>query len=158
MQSRGELNTPALFAMTDSLAFFAGVGLQNIYERGVALGNYLKQKIEGRWGRRALWVQRNPDPAFATFLTSFNPFRDRDESTRFAAMNGAINTILAALAAETPKIYIRSVTWHDRITDPADTRIGFRISTHAMYNNFEQIDYMFERLVSQINASGFPQL
>gem|GEM_PF-5259938 len=158
VQLRGEYNTPALFAMADSFSFFDSVGLRNIYERGVALGNYLKQKIECKWGPEALWVQRNADPAFASFLTSFNPFRGRDDSSQFAAMNSAINTILANLAAQTPKIYLRSTTWHNSRNDTADTRVGFRISTHAMYNNYSQIDWMFDRLVAQIDASGLPQV
>lgn len=158
IQSRGEVNTPALYAMTDSFSYFNYVGLQNIYERGVELGNYLKKKIEGRWGKEALWVQRNPDPAFATFLTCVNPFRGKDDSSQFGVMNAAIGKILTALAAETPKIYIRSITWRNRQTDTTDNRIGFRISTHAMYVNFEQIDYLFERLAAHVDASGLPQL
>ena len=157
-QIRGEFNTPALYAMTDSFAFFNAIGHQNIYNRGVALGNYLKQKIEGKWGAGALWVQRNPDPAFATFLTSFNPFRDRDLSSQYSTMNKAISTILAAMAAGTPKVYLRSVTWRDKKTDSADNRVAFRISTHAMYNNYDQIDQMFDLLVAQIDASGLAQL
>jgi len=39
-----------------------------------------------------------------------------------------------------------------------DDRIGFHISTHAVYNNFEQLDYMFERLEATVNAAGLPQL
>ncbi len=158
MQFRGESNSPALLAMTDSLSYFNYVGIPRIYQRGVTLGNYLKAKVKAKWGDNALWVQQNPDPRFATFLTSFNPFRDKNLTSQYAAMNAAINTILTSLAAETPKIYIRSTTWRDKQTDPADNRVGFRISTHAMYNNYEQIDYMFDRLVAKINASGLPQL
>jgi hypothetical protein len=73
-------------------------------------------------------------------------------------MNSAIGTILTNLAAQTPKIYLRSTTWHNSKNDTADNRVGFRISTHAMYNNFSQIDWMFEQLVAQVNASGLPQL
>lgn len=102
-------------------------------------------------------MQRNNDPAFATALTSFNPFKGKDDGSQFGVMNGAINAILAGLAAETPKMYLRSVTWRDKKTDTADNRVGFRISTHAMYNNFEQIDHMFERLVVHVNASGLEQ-
>lgn len=158
MQSRGELNTPALYAMTDVLSFFDYIGLRNIYDRGVLLGNYLKGKIEERWGQEALWVQKNPDPAFATCLTSFNPFRGKDDSSQFATLKTAIGTTLDGLAAETPKIYIRSVTWRNRKTDSADNRIGFRVSTHAVYNDFEQVDYLFERLVHHVDNSGLPQL
>jgi selenocysteine lyase/cysteine desulfurase len=157
-QVRGEFNTPALYAMTDSFSFLNSVGLQNIYARGVALGNYLKQKIECKWGPGALWVQRNPDPAFATFLTSFNPFSDKDVSSQYSTMNSAISTILSSLAAGTPKIYLRSVTWRDKKTDTADNRVAFRISTHAMYNNYAEIDQMFDLLVARIDASGLPQL
>jgi selenocysteine lyase/cysteine desulfurase len=159
MQLRGETNTPALYAMTDSFSFFDYVGIQAIYERGVALGNYLKAKIAVHWPG-ALWVERNPDPAFATALTSFNPFAARNDPAQLAAMNTAMNAILAALAAETPKIYIRSVTWRNSQNDPgtADNRIGFRISTHGVYNSRAQIDHVFERLAFHIEASGLPLL
>jgi hypothetical protein len=40
----------------------------------VTLGNYLKNKIVDKWGKETLWVQKNAEPAFAAFLTSFNPF------------------------------------------------------------------------------------
>ncbi|QEM69231.1 aminotransferase class V-fold PLP-dependent enzyme [Geobacter sp. FeAm09] len=158
VQLRGESNTPALFAMTDSFSFFDAVGLRNIHDRGVALGTYLKRKIENKWGPGALWVQRNADPAFASFLTSFNPFRGKNDSAQFSAMSSAMSTILANLAAQTPKIYLRSTTWHNSKDDTADNRIGFRISTHAMYNNYSQIDWMFDQLVAEIDASGLPQL
>jgi selenocysteine lyase/cysteine desulfurase len=158
MQSRGETNLPALFAMTDSLAFFQYVGLADIQAQGAELGNYLKEKIAAKWGEDALWVQKNPDPRFHTSLTSFNPFAGKDDSTQFAAMNAAMNVVLAALAAETPKIYIRTVTWRDRVADTLDNRIGFRISTHAVYNSREEIDWLFDRLVFHVEASGLPQL
>lgn len=46
--------------MTDSAAYWNYLGLQNIYDRGVALGNYLKDKIADMWGKNALWVQKKP--------------------------------------------------------------------------------------------------
>ena len=46
VQLRGENNRPAVYAMTDSLAFFEDIGIDAIYERGVELGNYLKDRIE----------------------------------------------------------------------------------------------------------------
>ena len=69
-----------------------------------------------------------------------------------------MNSVLSTLAGEDPKIYLRTTTWHDKPTDPADNRVGFRISTHGVYNNHQQIDYMFDRLVKAVNASGLPQL
>jgi selenocysteine lyase/cysteine desulfurase len=158
MQGRGEANTPALYAMTDSAAFFNYVGVQDIYARGVALGSYLKQKIEAHWGPEALWVQRNPDPSFATFLTAFNPFAGRNDAGQFSTMNSKMNTVLSTLSSEDPKIYIRTITWRDNPGSTSDDRIGFRVSTHAMYNNFEQIDWMFGRLVAAVDATGLPQL
>ncbi len=158
VQLRGEANTPALYAMTDSAAYFNYLGVQDIYNRGMQLGNYLKAKIAAKWGAGALWVQQNPDPSFATALTSFNPFVSRDDSTQFAALNTAMSGVLSTLAGEDPKIYIRTTTWHDRKTDPADNRVGFRISTHGVYNNHDQIDFMFDRLVAALDATGLPQL
>jgi selenocysteine lyase/cysteine desulfurase len=158
MQGRGETNLPALFAMTDSLAFFQYVGLADIQARGAALGNYLKDKIANRWGKNALWVQKNPDPRFHTSLTSFNPFAGKDDKDQFGAMSAAMSNILTALAAETPKIYIRTVTWRASKTDDVDNRIGFRVSTHAVYNSKKEIDWLFKRLVFHVNASGLKQL
>lgn len=145
--------------MSDSLNFFNQVGLHSIYDRGVQLSAYLKQKIAARWGQNALWVQYNPnEPDFATFLTAFNPFSGKDDSSQYETIKAVINNIITALAAETPKIYIRSITWRNSITDAADNRIGLRISTHAMYNHYEQIDYLFARLVSHVNNARLPQL
>lgn len=155
---RGETNTPALYAMTDSAAYFNYLGVQDIYQRGVMLGNYLKAKITHKWGPNALWVQQNPDPAFATALTSFNPFAGKDDPSQYAAMNTAISGILTTLAGEDPKIYLRSTTWHNSKDDSGDNRVGFRISTHGVYNNYEQIDHMFHRLVAAVNATGLTQL
>ncbi len=159
VQDRGEINTPALYAMSDSAAYFNYLGVPEIYQRGVALGDYLKAKIEAQWGRKALWVQRNPaTDAFATALTSFNPFLGRDDGSQFDALDATMNKVLATLAAEDPKIYLRTVTWRDRKTDTADNRLGFRVSTHGVYNNRAQIDYMFDRLVAAIDATGLEQL
>jgi len=158
MQRRGELNVSALYAMTDSLSFFAQIGIENIYERAVALGNYLKGLIADHWGPDALWVQENPDDRFATGLTAFNPFADKDNGASFATMNSAISVILSNLALETPKIYIRSVSWRSSQSVPADDRVGLRIATHAMYNNYDEIDHVFARLVNQVNRSGLAQL
>src|SRR5438874_11324890 len=39
--------------------------------------------------------------------------------------------------AGSPKIYIRTITWRDKTSDPgtADNRVAFRISAHAMYSD-----------------------
>jgi selenocysteine lyase/cysteine desulfurase len=162
MQLRGEYNRPALYAMTDSLSFFAHVGIDAVYERGVALGEYLKRKIEAEWGVDGLWVQRNPDPTFATALTSFNPFAAKDDPSAYPTMRSAIRDVLAALAAERPKIYIRYVTWRTSQSEPSNNRIGFRVSTHAMYNSPREIDHVFDRIVYHVqrvsSAYGLPLL
>ncbi len=158
MQFRGENNSPALYAMTDSAAYFDYIGLQDIYDRGVALGNYLKDKIAYRWGKQALWVQINPDPAFATFLTSFNPYAGKDDPAEYDDMRTAIGEVINTLAAEDPKIYIRFTDWRNEPTDRRNNRIGFRVSTHAVYNDYDEIDYMFDRLVAAVDATGLPQL
>lgn len=158
MQFRGEINSPALYAMTDSAAYWNYLGLQKIYERGVALGDYLKEKIANMWGKEALWVQKNPDPAFATFLTSFNPFAGRDNTSDYEDMHTAISEVVDTLAQEDPKIYIRYTDWRDQPMDAASNRIGFRVSTHAVYNNYSEIDHMFDRLVAAVDATGLPQL
>ncbi|WP_296806408.1 aminotransferase class V-fold PLP-dependent enzyme [Thiocapsa sp.] len=157
MQFRGESNTPAVYAMTDALSFFDQVGVHSIYERGIALGNHLKGLIAGQWGRDALWVQENRDARFATALTCFNPFASRNDAASFAVMRDAINAIVNGLAGETPKIYIRSVTWRSSKFALADDRIGFRISTHGVYNSYDEVDYVFGRLVDHIARSGLRQ-
>jgi selenocysteine lyase/cysteine desulfurase len=158
LQPRGEANTPALYAMTDSLAFFREIGLRDIYDRGTSLASYLRGRIAERWGPNALWVADHPDARFRTALVSFNPFQGKDDPAQFATINTAINNVLAALAAETPKIYVRSTTWRDRQTDPADNRVGFRIATHGVYVDYDQVDWAVRRLAAQIDATGLPQL
>jgi isopenicillin-N epimerase len=157
VQLRGEANTPALYAMTDSAAYFNYLGVQDIYNRGVALGNYLKSKVTAHWGPNALWVHPG-NSAFATAVTSFNPFAGKDDPSQYDTMNTAITNILNTLAGEDPKIYLRSTQWHNLHTDSADNRVGLRVSTHGVYNNADQIDFMFGRLVAAVNASGLPQL
>jgi selenocysteine lyase/cysteine desulfurase len=157
VQLRGEANTPALYAMSDSAAYFGSLGVRNIYSRGVALGKYLKKKIVHQWGPNALWV--NPgDHSFFTALTSFNPFAGKDDSSQYDTLNTAMTGILNTLAAEDPKIYLRTTQWHDKPDDAADNRVGFRVSTHGVYNNYQQIDYMFHRLVKAVNDTSIPQL
>jgi isopenicillin-N epimerase len=168
LTNRGETNTPALYAMSDSAAYFGSIGVKDIYNRGVALGNYFKAKVAAHWGANSLFVQHNPDQRFATALTAFNPFAGKDDSSQYAAMSAAINGvsgvggILNTLAAEDPKIYIRSITFRDKDGNPdypsADNRVALRVSTHGVYNNYQQIDYMFGRLVKAVNATGLPQL
>ena len=41
MQFRGESNSPALYAMTDSAAFYYYLDVNDMYDRGVSLGNHL---------------------------------------------------------------------------------------------------------------------
>jgi len=158
VQLRGETNSPALYAMTDSLSLFQEVGIDNIYERGVNLGGYLKDLIDAQWPG-SLWVEKRPvyDP-FATALTSFNPFVGRDDSTAYSAVRAAISAVVAALAAEDTKIYIRDVTWKSSLAAPSDDRVGFRISTHGVYNNYDEVEYVFERLVDQIDQTGLPTI
>ncbi|HZD54700.1 MAG TPA: aminotransferase class V-fold PLP-dependent enzyme [Candidatus Aquicultoraceae bacterium] len=157
MQGRGEWNRPALYAMTDSAAFFGYVGVQDIYERGVALGAYLKDKIRTRWGAGALWVDPG-DPDFATALTAFNPFVGKNDAGQYTTMRTAMNSAVSVLASEDPKIYIRTITWRDNPGSTGDDRIGFRVSTHGVYNDYGQVDYMFDRLVAAVDATALPQL
>ena len=157
-QLRGEFNNPAVYAMTDVANYFKTIGIQDIHDRGVALGNHLKALVTARWGEAALWIQRNPDPAFATALTCFNPFAAKDDPAQYAAMNSALSTVVTALAAESPKIYVRTTTWRDRKTDPADNRVGLRLSTHGIYLNREMLEYAFGRLANAIDARGLVQL
>lgn len=164
VQNRGENNTPALYAMSDSAAYFGYIGVQNIYARGVELGNYFKTKVAKQWGDNSLFVQQNPDTRFATALTAFNPFKGKDDSSLYAAMSAAISGVngvggvLNMLASGDPKIYIRSITFRDKdgnSTYPtADNRVALRASTHGVYNNHEQIDYMFDRLVAAVETAA----
>ena len=157
VQLRGEANTPALYAMSDSAAYFGSLGVQNIYNRGVALGKYLKKKIVHQWGPNALWV--NPgDPSFFTALTSFNPFAGKDDSSQYDTMNTAMNRHVEYPGRRGPQDLPPDTQWHDQPDDAADNRVGFRVSTHGVYNNYQQIDYMFGRLVKAVKATGLPQL
>ena len=97
-------------------------------------------------------------PAFATALTSFNPFQGKDDPSEFTIQKETISGIVNELAAETPKIYIRYVTWRSSSAAPEDDRIGFRISTHGVYNDYGDVAYVFARLAALVSASGLPKL
>jgi isopenicillin-N epimerase len=157
LQGRGEINTPALLAMTDSAAFFDAVGVPDIYRRGVGLGRRLKDGILARWGSRALWIDPG-QAAFATALTSFNPFAGNEDSARFAEQKKAVVGILDGLAAESPKIYIRAATWRSHADAPADDRIGLRVSTHAVYNSPDEVDHVLSRVIEHVERSGLEQV
>jgi hypothetical protein len=60
------------------------------------------------------------------------------------------------------KVYIRTSEWRDgqspmSAADEPD-RIGLRISTHAVYNNKEEIDLVFDQIAALIEKSGRKQL
>lgn len=158
VQPRGELNTPALYALSDTAAFFGQVGLSDIQARGTELASHLRKRVAKQWGEEALWVQDHKDPAFRTALVSFNPFADREDSAQYEALNTASTEVVTALAAESPKIYVRTVTWRDQPNDEADNRVGFRVSTHGVYNSKAEIDHAFERLVAAVEQTAIPQL
>lgn len=158
VQLRGENNRPALYAMTDSLALFQQVGIDAIYTRGVELGRYLKDLIQAQWPG-SLWVEpREAYDPFATTLTSFNPFAGKDDSNSYGDLRAAISQICDELAAETPKVYIRFVTWRSSTAAPSDDRVGFRVSTHGVYNDFDDVEYVFSRLVERVHMAGLPTL
>ena len=93
VQYAAKLNTPALYAMSDSAAYFNYLGVQDIYNRGVALGNYLKTKITAQWGPMPSGCNSRATPAFATAVTSFNPFAGKNDPNQYDAMNTAMNHI-----------------------------------------------------------------
>ena len=167
LTNRGETNTPALYAMTDSAAYFNYIGVQDIYNRGVALGNYLKSKIAGQWARLPLggreYYQLRSE--FATALTAFNPFTDRETTIRpicrhecgnqwdewrgrdFKYPGGRGPQDLHQVASPL------GTTTENGSYPTADNRVGLRASTHGVYNNYEQIDYMFDRLVAAVETA-----
>ena len=151
VQGRGETNTPALYGMTDSAQFFANVGVGEIYDRGLALAAYLQQKVAARWTPEAITVQ-SPDARYKTMLTSFNPFQDRNDPTKYATFNSALSEVVNRLAAGTPKIYIRTVTWRQHRDETADNQVAFRISTHAMYTNWDDVDEAFAEIQRHVEA------
>jgi selenocysteine lyase/cysteine desulfurase len=156
MQGTGEYNRPAVYSMTDSALFFEYIGLQNIYDRGVALAAYLQSKVAARWGAQALSVSPTISQPFRTFLTAFNPFKAKNDPAQYATMTKALSSILTALAGNEPKVYIRSITWKDKTADPgtADNRCALRVSTHAMYNNTGEIDVMFAALTKAVDSAA----
>jgi selenocysteine lyase/cysteine desulfurase len=167
MQSRGEWNRCASFAMADSARFFNSIGNQNIYKRGTDMAAYLQKKIVDRWGDGALWINRNVDQRFKGFVTSFNPFKDHTNPANFATQSAALSAVVSNLGAsidpalnptgKTP-IYLAERNWYNRFADRTNNRCCIRVSTHAMYTSREETDFVFGEIVKQVNASGLPQL
>jgi selenocysteine lyase/cysteine desulfurase len=167
IQSRGEYNRPAVYAMTDSARLFSYIGIQNVYDRGIKLAAYLQKKVLHRWGTKALWVNMGADQRFKGFVTAFNPFKGNTDSGNFAAQTAAIGTAVSNLQTSinpglnltgAPPIYLASRSWPNHNSDLRSNRATFRISTHAMYCSNAETDYVFDQIVKQVDLSGLPQL
>jgi len=167
MQSRGEWNRCASFAMADSARFFNAIGVQNIYQRGLDMAAYFQQKVVDRWGESALWIKRTADQRFKGFVTGFNPFKGNTDPNNYAAQSAAISAIVSNLGAsidpglnpsgKTP-IYLASRNWANKISDGRVNRAALRVSTHAMYTSREETDFVINEIAKQVDASGLPQL
>jgi selenocysteine lyase/cysteine desulfurase len=167
VQSRGEYNRCAVYAMVDSARFWEYLGLDTVYARGTALAAYLQQKIVKKWGPSALFIQQGVDQRFKGFVTACNPFKGNRDPANFAAQTAAIGKIVSNLdgfstpyvsTAGTPDIYLASRSWPNRFADGKSTRAVLRISTHAMYCSNEETDYVFDQIAKQVDASGLAQL
>jgi len=167
MQSRGEWNRPAAFAMADSARFFNSIGVQTIYQRGLDMAAYFQQKVVDRWGESALWVRRTADQRFKGFVTAFNPFKGNTDPNNYAAQSAAIGAIVSNLGGSidpqlnptgrTP-IYLASRNWANRFADGKVNRAALRVSTHAMYTSREETDFVISEIRAQADASKLPQL
>lgn len=167
MQSRGEWNRPASFAMADTARFFNYIGVQNIYDRGTAMAAYFQQKVVERWGPNALWIKPTVDQRFKGFVTSFNPFKGNTDPANYAAQTAAIAKVVSTLQASidsdlnptgrTP-IYLASRSWPNHNADLKNNRACFRVSTHAMYTSKEETDFVIGEIAKEVTASGLPQL
>jgi len=167
MQSRGEWNRCASFAMADSARFFNSIGTRTIYNRGLEMAAYFQKKVVDRWGESALWIRRTADQRFKGFVTAFNPFKGNTDPANFAAQSAAIGTAVSNLQASIDKnlnttrktpIWLASRNWANRYADGRSTRAAMRVSTHAMYTSREETDFVIDQIAREIDASGLAQL
>lgn len=167
MQSRGEWNRPASFAMADVARFYNYIGVDNIYARGTALAAYFQKKVTDRWGPNALWIRPSVDQRFKGFVTSFNPFKGNTDPANYAAQTAAIAKVVSNLQASIDPdlnttgqvpIYLASRSWPNHNADLKNNRACFRVSTHAMYCSNEETDFVIDQIAKQVDASGIPQL
>jgi selenocysteine lyase/cysteine desulfurase len=167
MQSRGEWNRCASFAMADTARWYHYIGLQNIYKRGTDMAAYFQKKVIDRWGLKALWINPAVDQRFKGFVTAFNPFKGNTDPANFAAQTAAIGKVVSNLQASIDKdlnptgktpIYLASRSWPNRYADGKSTRAALRVSTHAMYSSREETDFVIEQIAKEVDASGLPQL
>jgi selenocysteine lyase/cysteine desulfurase len=167
MQSRGEWNRCASFAMADTASWYHYIGLQNIYKRGTDMAAYFQKKVTDRWGPKALWVNPAVDQRFKGFVTAFNPFKGNTDSANYATQSAAIGKVVSTLQASIDKdlnptgktpIYLASRNWSNQNADRRSNRACFRVSTHAMYSSREETDFVIEQIAKEVDASGIPQL
>ncbi len=167
MQSRGEWNRCASFAMADTARFFNSIGIKNIYKRGTDMAAYFQKKVADRWGPKALWVNPAVDQRFKGFVSAFNPFKGNTDPNNFTAQTGAIAKAVSNLQASIDPglnttgqvpIYLASRSWPNRFADGKSNRAAFRVSTHAMYSSKEETDFVVDQIAKQVDASGLPQL
>lgn len=155
--SRGETNAPGWMALEDSCEFWAAIGYNNVFNRCKALANYLRNKFRTEYGNTSIAV----DPGVTDFEGGFvvvNPFSNQANasptSTNLSTINSAMYTKYNCWGPVTRN------TRRDA-SDPtvtSDQFIAERISTHAVYQNFEQIDYFFAKFNAEVDLTNQPQL
>ncbi len=144
LQIRGCCNTPGFTAMVDAMQFNNSIGKERIHTRILELNDYLKERIIEQWGEKCLF---SPHPGkdtaqLSSGIASFIPTRDFNK--RFD--NDFISNITWKLIKE-HKIWIRSISFLDKISDGNKMTYAIRVSTN-LFNDFDDI----EKLMSAIQA------
>ncbi|GHC97111.1 aminotransferase [Pseudorhodoferax aquiterrae] len=137
--SCGSTHTPLFQALVSACQLWDQIGRKNIETYDLTLSAYLKEKIVERWGVESLYSPKD-DPKLVCALTSFNPFRNKDD-----VMNSAKATqFVSRLQAEYPQgLIIRNASFP--VIGAASNHYAMRVSTH-LWHDANDIDALVDAM------------
>ncbi|ARU05911.1 aminotransferase [Comamonas serinivorans] len=137
--SCGSLHTPMFEALVASCELWDSIGRKKIETYDLALSSYLKEKIAERWGVEALYAPKD-DPKLLSALTSFNPFKNKDDVMVSAKASEFVSRIRSDYA---PGFEIRNASIP--VIGAAANHNGLRISTH-LWHDADDIDRLVDSM------------
>jgi selenocysteine lyase/cysteine desulfurase len=137
--SCGSTHTPMFQALTSACQLWDQLGRKNIETYDLTLSAYLKEKIVEKWGVDSLYSPKD-DPKLVCALTSFNPFRTKDD-----VMNATkASQFVSRLQAEYPQgLIIRNASFP--VIGAASNHYAMRISTH-LWHDANDIDALVDAM------------
>lgn len=135
----GSTHTPMFQALVSSCLLWDQIGRKKIETYDLTMAAYLKERIADRWGIESLYAPKD-DPKLCCALTSFNPFRNRDDVMDVQKAN----EFVARLASDYPQHFVvRNASI--AVIGAAAPHRGIRVSTH-LWQDANDLDALIDAM------------